>query len=236
MKIILPNPKDITVLDCPMVSYKYNRDTYNHNKFVLWILSVIFLVVSIVVMIVFDSTIFQTIAGAFAGGILSLIVWLLTISHQDKINQEIANIDLHIMQIDDHLAYIHEKVEFIDPEKYGLVDWDSDNLVYRFVHLLQLCIFLNGDKYIDTSELKLKYSDGLEYSLKEYSEKCYDVCEERFSEIKILPDKWEEIIAYNLYEIDRTLKQLRDKLQRYKTYILYGNAPTDINIIERKIK
>lgn len=216
---------DNTVLDCPSVEYKYNRDTYRYEKRIFWVISVIGLIVALMVMLLCNNTIVQTVAGAFMGGILSLIVWLFTVRQQDKMNYELANVDMHIMRIDGHLSYIHDKVQFINPDEYEIVQADSKSLVYRFMHLLQFCVFLYGDKEIDTKNLKLKFSDDKEYGIAEYVEKCEALCQNKFADLIILQGKWDKIIDWNYYIVDYHLNELKKKLMRYKTYVLCGNAP-----------
>lgn len=220
---------DNTVLNCPGVTYRFNRDTYRFEKNIYWVIALFSFLAAIIIMIISASTVIQSIAGAFMGGILSLIVWLLTIRQQDQINYELANIDLHIMAIDEHLEYINSKTQFIDPDEYGIVEADSINLVYRFMHLFQLCVFISGDKQIDSSQLKLKFSDGIEYSIKEYSEKCDKLCENKFVDLIILQEKWSKIIDWNYYTIDWELRELKKKLCRYKIYIACGNVPQEYN-------
>lgn len=216
---------DNTILDCPSVDYKYNWDTYQNSKKLFGVLSIAGFVVALAIMIVSKNSVVKTIAGAFMGGILSLIVWLFTVHHQDKMNYEIANVDMHIIQIDEHLRYLHDKVQFINSDENEMVSADSKYLVYRFMHLFQLTIFLAGDKEIVTTDLKLKYSDGKEYPIKEYTEKCDLLCQNKFADLLILQEKWEKIIDWNYYTIDYHLNELKKKLIRYRSYIMCGHAP-----------
>lgn len=219
------NPADNTVLDCPSVDYKINRDTYRNEKILYLLLSIIMFVVALLVIIFSKSYVMQTIASVFMGGILSILVWLLTIRQQDKINFQLATIDMNIMAIDEHLEFINSKVAFINPDEYGLVGVDSKHLVYRFMFLFQLTVNLDADKMIESSDLKLKFSDDNEYSLHDYIDKCESICMNKFAGFTILQDKWEKVIELNLYTIDRHLKELKKKLLRYKMYINYGNVP-----------
>lgn len=219
---------DNTVLDCPLVDYKLNRDTYLIEKKVFWGISILGLVTFSIIIILSNNSTVQTMVASFLGGILSLIVWLFTIHQQDKINYEVANIDMHIALIDECLSYMHEKTVFINPEEYNIAQADSENIIYRFMHLFQLAINLYSKEKIDTSELRLKYSDNQEYSLSEYIQKCDELCQMQFANMLILQDKWEKIIAWNLYTIDRHLNELKKKLCRYKSYIYCGNAPQKI--------
>ena len=216
---------DNTVLDCPTIDYKYNTDTYLKEKKAFWIISIIGFVVALLIVVFCKNAIIQTIAGAFMGGILSLFVWLFTIRQQDNINFELANIDMHIMKIDDYLSELHYKVKFINPEEYDIVQADSKPLVYRFMHLFKLTISLQGDNDINCSRLLLKFSDDNEYTLEKYIEKCETLCENHFTQMLILQEKWDKVIEWNYYTIDRHLNELKKKLVRYKSYILCGNAP-----------
>lgn len=222
---------DNTTLDCPMVTYKYNRDTYVGEKRLYWIVSFVGLIVSFCVVIFCRNSVLQTIAGSFMGGILSLIVWLFTIRQQDKMNYEIANIDLHIMHIDEHLDFQNSKAKFINPEEDELVQADSESVVLRFMHLMQLVINIMSDKYIDSSVLMLKTGED-ECTLQEYIDYCEEICQNHFLDIAKDEEKWSKTIAWNNYIIDWKLGELKKKLIRYKTYVLCGNAPTDY--IEKK--
>ena len=216
---------DNTVLDCPAVEYKYNRDTYLKEKKVFWIISITGFVIALSIVVFCKNTMIQTVAGAFMGGILSLFVWLFTIRQQDIINYELANVDMHVIKIDNHLNELYHKVNFIDSDEYKIVQADSKYLVFRFMHLLQFVIDLYSDKEIDSSNLELKYSDDELYTLKEYIEKCNKICENSFAEMRILQEKWDKIINWNYYTIDKHLNDLKRKLVRYKSYILCGNVP-----------
>ena len=225
---------DDTILDCSSVNYKYNRDTYKVEKLLFMVVAIIGAVVSFLVILINTNTVVQTIAGAFLGGILSLIVWLLTIRQQDKINYEIANIDLHIMYINNHRDYQNSKVRFIDPEDDEIVQVDSDNIVYRFMHLLTLAMNLNHDENIDTSRLLLKWIDEKEYPLEQYIRESEKICMNHFLDLFQNEKKWDKVIAKNNYIIDWKLDDLEKKLQRYKMYILCGNAPTSFDELKLK--
>ena len=167
------------------------------------------------------------------GGILSLIVWLFTIRQHDKMNFEIANVDMHIILIDNHLSYLHDKVQFLNPDEYEIVTAESKFLVYRYMHLFQLAISLEGDKEISTTDIKLKFSDDKEYSIKEYTEKCDLSCKNKFTDLIILQEKREKIIDWNYYTIDYHLNELKKKLMRYKSYVLCGNVPENYKGVRR---
>ena len=60
--------EDNTVLNCSGVTYRFNRDTYKLEKNIYWIVALLSFFVAIVVMIMSDSPMVQSIAGAFMGG------------------------------------------------------------------------------------------------------------------------------------------------------------------------
>ncbi len=227
---------DNTVLECPEVNYKYNRDTYEKSKGVYWAIAIGGLAVALLVICLSENSIVQTVAGAFLGGILSLVVWLFTIRQQDKMNYELASVDMHIMRIDEHMSFQTSKVKFINPEDDELVQYDSDSVVLRFMHLLQLCCNLYSDKYIDTSELKLKFIDGKEYTLEQYIYLCESVCAKSFMDFVGKEEQWGSLVAWNNYVIDWRLDDLKKKLIRYKSYILCGNAPENYTELKRNNK
>ncbi len=216
---------DNTVLDCPTVNYKYNYDSYKREKTLFWYVSIIGIAVAIVIISVSNNSIIQTIAGAFMGGLFSLVVWLFTIRQQDKMNYELANVDLHIMHIEKHLDYQNNTVKFINPEMDEIVQADDKSIIIRFMHLFQLVVMLNGDENIDTTQLMLKTTDKDECSLKEYIAKCNDICMNRFQDITNEEERWEKIISWNNFIIDWRLDELKRKLLRYKYYITCGNVP-----------
>ena len=226
------NPADNTVLDCPGVTYRYNRESYSREKKIFWIIAAVGLVASTVVIIITRSSVIQCIFGAFLGGNLSLIVWLFTIRQQDIINNELALIELHIMHVDEHLEFLHNKIAFIDPKKYEMVEANSESLVYRFMFVFQLSVFISDDEMIDSEQLLLKFSDDKECSIKEYIKKCDKLCSCHFANLLIVQEKWDKLIDWNLYTIDRHLRELKKKLLRYKMYIRCGRAPEQQRRIE----
>ncbi len=216
---------DNTILDFANVDYKYNWDTYNQLKKVFWLIAPLGLVISLLIVVLSQSGVIQTIAGAFMGGILSLIVWLFTISHQDKTNYELAFVDLHIMKIDELLELQHSKTQFINPEEEELVDYDNQDVGLRFLLLLQLISFLSSEEGMDTSRLMLKFLNGEELSVNDFKQKSEEILNSHRFRTIASDEEWDKIVAWNNWYLDWQLNELKKKLQRYKTYILCGNAP-----------
>lgn len=226
---------DNTVLDCSSVNYRYNRDTYIMGKNIYWFLSFVGFVTSFCVIILSSDSIVQIIAGAFMGGILSLFVWLFTIRQQDKMNYEIANIDMHIMRIDEILELQQSKTKFINPEEEELVDADCKDVGLRFLLLLQILTLIYGDSEIDTESMKLKFLNGEELLIKDFIEKSEEILVGRRFRVVAPEDEWDKLVKWNNWYLDWQLNELKRKLQRYKYYILCGNAPENYSKLKMGI-
>lgn len=216
---------DNTIIDCPAVDYKYNWDTYRKEKSVYWVMSIFGALVALLIIVIADKPVMQTIAGAFLGGILSLFVWLLTIRHQDKIDYELANVDMHIMKIDEILELQQSKTKFINPEDEEIVDYDNDDVWLRFLLLLQVLVNISGIKEVDASAITLKFLNEEKLSIEEFIMKSETILMSHKFRIVASDDEWDKIVAWNNWYIDWQLNELKNKLRRYKHYILCGNAP-----------
>lgn len=230
---------DNTIIDCPSVNYKYNWDTYKKEKNIFWGISALGFIVALCVMVFSDTSVIQTIAGAFMGGILSLFVWLLTIRHQDKINYELANVDMHIMKIDEILELQQSKTKFIKPEDEELVDYDNNDVGLRFLLLLQVLVNLKAEEEIDSSSIELKFLNDEKLSIEQFITKSETLLMTHKFRAVTSDDEWSEIVAWNNWYLDWQLNDLKKKLIRYKMYILCGNVPqsySEINKVKRKGK
>ncbi len=227
---------DNTIIDCPSVTYKYNWDTYKIEKNVFWGISLFGFIAALYIMFFSYNSVIQTIAGAFMGGILSLFVWLLTIRHQDKINYELANVDMHIMKIEEILELQQSKTKFIKPEEEEIVDYDNKDVGLRFLLLLQVLVHIRADDAIDASSLKLKYLNDEKLSIDEFIMKSEAILANRGFRTVASDDDWNKIVAWNNWYIDWQLNDLKNKLRRYKNYILCGNAPNNYKELKEKGK
>lgn len=230
---------DNTILDCPEVNYKYNYDTYNREKNLFWGISILGLLISFSMVIISKNNTIQSVAAAFMGGILSLLVWLFTIRQQDRINFELANIDMHVMKIDEILELQHSKTQFINPDEEELVDVDCEDIGKRFLLLLQITLRIISDKGINASALKLHFLNNEEITAEEFIKRSEELLfKHEFREVAT-DKEWDRIISWNNWYLDWQLNDLKKKLIRYKMYILCGNVPqsySDINKVKRKGK
>ena len=228
-----------TILDCPEVNYKYNYDTYNREKNLFWGISILGLLISFSMVIISKNNTIQSVAAAFMGGILSLLVWLFTIRQQDRINFELANIDMHVMKIDEILELQHSKTQFINPDEEELVDVDCEDIGKRFLLLLQITLRIISDKGINASALKLHFLNNEEITAEEFIKRSEELLfKHEFREVAT-DKEWDRIISWNNWYLDWQLNDLKKKLIRYKMYILCGNVPqsySDINKVKRKGK
>ena len=227
---------DNTVLGCPNVNYKYNKDTYEFEKTNLWVGSFAGLVISIMIIVFCDNGIIQIVAGTFMGGILSMIVWLFTVRHQDKMNYELANIDLHIMKIDEILSLQQSKTKFIDPKDEEIVDCDNENVGLRFLLLLQVFQFISATESIDASALELKFLNNQKLTVEEFIMRSHDILINHEFQTIASDVEWDNLIKWNNWYLDRQLNDLKNKLRRYKYYILCGNAPDNYSELKKEKK
>ncbi|WP_294241414.1 hypothetical protein [Pseudobutyrivibrio sp.] len=216
---------DNTILDCPNVNYKYNRDTYIIEKRLFWILSIIGVMIALGLIIFSNNEVIKTVSGAFLGGVLSLIVWLFTIRQQDKINYELANIDMHIMKIDGYIGQLNVKTKFINPDDEELIDYDTSDIRKRFLLLLGITTYLNNDDAIDTSNITLHMPGEKNCVLSDYVSKWNEILINQEFGYYLNDKDMEKDINWNYWYLDWQLNNLKDKLSRYRCYILCGNAP-----------
>ena len=88
------------------------------------------------------------------GGLLSLIIWLVTTYITDTMEYERAEITRLINVVDKHLDMLHKNV-ILDSKAYKKQELTRDDVHFSFLWLMQNCIFLNSDHDIDTSKLNL---------------------------------------------------------------------------------
>lgn len=212
---------DNTVLDYPKLEYKFNRKTYVKSKIIFWIISIVTVVVSVLTIFLSQNEPVKIIASALMGGALSLIVWLLTIEHQDNMNYEIAKIDAGIMMIDEYLESIKEETIFFDPIKHEINKVKAKEEYTQFLKQWQLLHGLSLDERIDTTAMKVIYMDKKECTLEEFLNCCEKDAENGYENITF--EKNKDLIEYNYAIVNRDLVALRKKLCRYKTYIYSGS-------------
>lgn len=197
------------------------------EKNIYWRLSFIGFLAALCIIIFSNNQIVQTIAGAFMGGILSLFVWLFTIRQQDKMNYELANIDMHIMKIEEILELQQSKTKFIDPKDEEIVDYDNDNVGLRFLLLLKVLQTIMATQGIDASALKLKFLNNQKLTVEEFIMRSHEILINHTFRTVASDADWDNLVKWNNWYIDCQLNDLKKKLNRYKCYVLCGNVPED---------
>lgn len=214
---------DNTILDCPKASYKYNRSTYERTKFVLLSCAIIVLIPIVIIILCSNDSRVQTGCSVLGGGLLSLIVWLLSVTITDKMAYERDDINRLIYIVDNHLDMLQKNVILEDSQTYKKQELTRDDVHFSFLWLMQNCINLNNDPEIDTSKLYLSW-EGQDYTLTEF---CM-VFEKKMSDVDFLvklSSEHKDMIVWNFDELEHQLCLLKDKLMRYYSYISSENPP-----------
>lgn len=211
---------DNTVLNYPELEYKFNRNTYVRAKKLFWAISIVVALGSGLIVFLSENEPIKVIASALMGGAFSLIVWLMTIEHQDNMNYEIAKIDAGIMLIDNYIECIEGEFLFFDPINYKIIKSDTRDTYTQFLRQCQLLQGLLHDEKIDTSEMKVVYLNKKECTLDEFLD-LFEADAHNHFEGTVM-EQCKEIIEYNYFLVNRDLVSLRKKLCRYKTYIYCG--------------
>lgn len=227
-------PADNTVLDCPNISYKYNADTYDINKLCIIMISSILFIVSILLIIISKNSIVQMISSAILGGVLSAVVWLITIWHNDKTNAELSLIEHRICIVDKLLNSINTVTNLINPITLEIQPCDDENFDLRLIKLVQMVENIRTKTEIDSSKLKLKWFDNDEYSIEEF----IDLFQKRMITHEMIEnnEKNFNVVRWNEHTLGTELNVLKDKLVRYRLYVLCGDAPVTKKDLDRRIK
>lgn len=212
---------DNTVLNYPELEYKFNRNTYAKAKKLFWAISLVIAVGAGLIVFLSENEPIKVIASALMGGAFSLIVWLMTIEHQDNMNYEIAKIDAGIMLLDNYIECIEGEFLFFDPINYKIIKSDNRDTYTQFLRQCQLLQGLLHDEKIDTSEMKVVYMNKKECTLDEFLDLFETDAHNHFE--NIVMEECKDIIEYNYFLINRDLVALKKKLYRYKTYIYCGS-------------
>ncbi len=155
---------------------------------------------------------------------LGIIVWIITTSVTDKMNQEQAEIDRLLYIVDRHIDLINKDVLLENVNSYDCINASEtkQRSYYRFLWLMQSCANLYSDQDIDSSKLILRWEEN-EYSLEKY----YILCEKMLLEHTLVLDEDHlKMMERNFRELNDQLNCLRGKLLRYKTYIFKSYPPT----------
>ncbi len=217
-----------TSLSCPSVSYTFNFNTYRTSKRILLLLAIMGSICCIYMVFHSSCSAVQTVFATLFGGLISIIVWLLTTFVTDKIQKELNEIDRLINVVDWHLSDINRPRFFEAPSTYNREMAAKDNVYVQYHVLVDCCIALKLDKDIDTSKLKIDW-ENRELSIDEF----ISIYEERFkSEALLFNEEVLNMSNWNLQNLDKELRGLRNTLLKTKATINKG--PFDRNRLRHR--
>ena len=224
-------PCDNTILDCPNVNYDYTWKTYLKTKRTCFIISVISLIAFIILLILlWNVPIAQTIISVILGGIISILVWLVTIYYKDKMEFQIENINYHIDMIDKYIDYMKSPIQSIDPYTHKIVQADRPQEYSHFLQFLQLCGNIRSDNIINYSQLQLKDFHGNLLELNVWIDSMHRYLSSNQTSNQIVTNQsFSDMLTYNDHELDTHLNLLKSKLQRCKYYTYSTNPPVSYN-------
>lgn len=208
-------------IDYPKADYRYNYDGYKCVKKIILIFSLIGIMICIVGLCYSKSNLVQTIVASILGGLLSLLIWLFTIAHQDKVSLEIAVIDVALLSVEKHIRSLRDPIYFIDPNKCTIVPADYGDLRFRLLQFSQVLSNIYADSEL-TEKLTLKWFDKSNCTVSEYIAKWTDMI---YKPIPYSVEDLTHILSWNEHHIETELLELKEKLLKYKKYILCGNVP-----------
>lgn len=216
------------------IYYRNNVDSYRRFKKWLFVASVILAFICILC-VVFTTDWKQSLFATLLGGVLSSIVWWISVILTDEMNYRINQIDSVIAKIDGILSDIHSfKHYFTDGMKVFNVD--QNNLYYRLINLLQIIADLRAVKEINSDDLELKWFDETDVSVCEFEEKVDVILvhrDELFEKYSL--EQLSDFVIYNERQIDGQLSGLKDVLLKRKDYILCGHAPIPADKVQERI-
>lgn len=211
-------------IDYPKADYKYNYDKYKRKKQNFFLFSIIGIIFCIIIIYYIKSDIMQTVFASILGGLISLLIWLMTVDYQDKVSLELSIIDEALLCVDKHLEYLRGTINLINPCEYTVIQLDNDDLRFRLYHFLQEICNIDSDKEL-IENLVLKWFDGSDCTLLEYKNKWFNMAN---SETKTIPYQTQNIkktLDWNEYIVKTELLKLKKHLLNYKKYILCGDVP-----------
>ncbi|EFZ34436.1 hypothetical protein HMPREF0542_11376 [Ligilactobacillus ruminis ATCC 25644] len=89
---------------------------------------------TVLIFVVKDSRV-QTIFSTFIGGLLGIVIWIITTSATDKMNQENAEIDRLLYIIDRHIYLLNKDVLLENANSYESINASEtkQSNYYRFL-------------------------------------------------------------------------------------------------------
>lgn len=176
------------------------------------------------VVIVLSEGWVQSLFATLLGGVLSSIVWLISVRVTDDMNYRINQIDNVILQIDNLIANLHTFNHYF-VEGMTIINIDANNLIYRLCNLLQVVTDLQIISDIDSSDLKFKWVDETDINIQEFEERSEQILSNTDMLKIYTTEQLSNFIIYNEKYLDGQLKELKNILLKRKGYILCGKAP-----------
>ena len=217
-------PIDNTILDCPNAVYDYNWKTYLKSKRNAIIISIIALVLLFALLIFFKNiAIVQTVISVIIGGFVSIIVWVLNMNHKDEMEFQIENLNYHIDTVNRYIEQLNTPIKFISPDEIPIYNDKNQSEYFMFLHFLQLCTTIQSENIIDCSQLYLMDGNNKKVLFYDWIIDIDNKLSKHMS-IALTQELFVKMKEYNMYIMNTSLEQLKQKLQRYK-YYTYSQKP-----------
>ena len=223
--------RDNTSLNFNDVTYKLNNDTYKAEKQKLFIGNILLILLFIVLIFLVKNTIWQTFFATILGGLFSLLIWIITIRYQDTINFELDTLDFHILEIENYINQLNNEINSIDILKNKVMKIDNNNYMVKIVKIFTVMQQIQQNKnIIKSKEIKFINIMGEEIEFDDFIEQYSIIFSDKEKVLNIYqkdPEKFNDMMDYNYWQIIRQLSDLKWKLIRMKYYIRCGNAPEE---------
>ncbi len=217
MILNMNNSNDHSVLSCPSASDNYNYKTYKSAKKWLLLIAAIGSLVCISIVLFSQNTKVQTISATLFGGLISIIIWLVTTFVTDRIQQELNEIDRLLYKIDMHISEIKRPLFFEAPNLYKLKEAPKNDVFIQYMLLVDCCASLKYDLDINITELKLSWKEQ-EISIDEFLNDYEKIIKENTP--FTMGEQELDMINWNLRKLNEELYGLRNKLLKQKYSII----------------
>ena len=215
------------------IYYQNNIDTYRIFKKWLLFFSLILAIICIVFVTHSDGWV-QSLFATLLGGVLSSLVWWISVILTDNMNYRINQIDFVISKIDNLLSDLRSpNYCFVDGMKVTYLN--TNNLYYRMINLAQVATDLHCTKEINSDELKLKWVDETDISVQDFMIHFDDAMRHSEEFQKYTIEQLSDFVVYNERRLEGQLLGLKDVLLKRKNYILCGDAPIPFDKAQARI-
>ena len=154
-----------------------------------------------------------------------MFVWLITITHQDEVNRELAVIDKAILCVKSHLDNLKCPSYYIIGAHHRCYPLKPDNIGLRFGIFVQTVCDIESDQSLKIN-LNFLWIDDKEYNINEFVQKCIDLGRDKKEFITACDSgEIEKMLNWNEHRLEQALKHLLNYLFDCKNYISCGNVP-----------